>query len=98
MGLGMMLIVSSWQTATLQSYFRARVKGVWVRVGRNSSISRIALSFVPKKTREVAQKLLFFSFVFRDLGQVIDAGELALVEPLLSLACNPVNQDRRHER
>jgi len=64
--LGKMLIASSWQTAALQSYFRARVKGVWVREGRNSSISRIALSVVPKKTREVAQKLLFFSFVLCD--------------------------------
>ena len=80
----MMLIGHSWQTAALQSYFRARVKGVWVRGGRNSSISRIALSLVPKKTREVVQELLLFGFILRDLGQVIDAGELALVELLLS--------------
>ena len=39
MGLGMMLIGSSWQTATLQSYSRARVKGVWVYGGRSNDHS-----------------------------------------------------------
>ncbi len=73
MGLGMMLIGSSWQTAALQFYFRARVKGVWVRGGRNSSISRIALSLVPKKTREVAQRLLFFTQALSSVALAIRA-------------------------
>ena len=75
---------------------RGRGNAVADSVG-SSSFFRTALSSLSEEIREVAQKLLFLSFVFCDLGQVVDASEFALVKPLLSLTSNAINQDCRHE-